>query len=369
MADKDLNQGQGQGLQQADIDASRDEYEAAFNELAAEDEAGAQRQAEMAEDRFPEEEQTKPEPAPATDSQVKDDGAPATTEGEVKSETKDKAADAGAAAESKESGTAGEYKPPTKEEYEKLQQRMKSWEGRLSAADRRANELAQKLAQVEGQRQAEAQSKGISKEEQKKKTEEIFKRYAGAYGEEDAKAIMDLASAVAEELIEQRVNQALKPIQETQQQQTKIHHEQAVQTHYQRIAQAHPDYQDFVAGADGTRSEKLNDLIAYIDEQPPYIAAGMWEVVRSGGKLGTPENVNALLTQYKKARGIIQDGGNGQKQQETKPDISEKTRQAAEAAAAVPSKRRGQLPTQMPSENASAEEWFEYYERQEAGAR
>lgn len=240
--------------------------------------------------------------------------------------------------------SGGQQKPP-EDDIEKIKARMKSWEGRLSASDKRANELAmeneslkQQLAGIEANRQAREASSGRTDGEQQQLADDVYQNLVNSYGEDFARDVVSIA--------ERKVQEALRPLQETQKKQEEAYRQNAAQSFFSEVGKEHPDFKELVLSG---------DVITWINEQPEYIAVGMRQVYQ-GGPMATVENTNNLLADYKRSRNLSQSKDNSQ------ASHKQAARQSAQAAAAIPSRRRGAPPAAAPSED-DFDGWFNVHAR------
>lgn len=222
-------------------------------------------------------------------------------------------------------------------QLERAEQRMKSWEGRLSKLARENEELKRQLNQ--GQQAAPQQrdtaggdagtqetgnssgSGPASSDTNSQADDDLRTRIREEYGDEIAQYVDERARQIAQEATQQ-VDQRIAPLEQARQ-------EVEAQQHWQAIQQAHPDV-DQIA-----QSQDLHD---WIESQPSYVADAARQVVQAG----TAQQVVELLDRYKAER--------QQGQQQQKPDASK--------ARAVPSRSSGP-PKAKPTQDFDAA-WDEF---------
>lgn len=246
-----------------------------------------------------------------------------------------------------------------KTELEKMQARLDSTAGRLSASDRERNELKLQLQEANERLQAFEETQKAHGEQSPhipagadttpqpgESKGEYLERMKETYGEDFANDLM----AVIQAEIQAGITRAVTPLQaqtaeayQTSQTVLQSQQERDIRNYFGEIGKAHPDYQNLVDGG---------DVLTWINEQPPYVAAGMMAVY-NGGELATSKNVIDLLNQYKEARGLTKPKPN-----ENPPAPKDAT--SAAAAAAVPSRGRSTPPQARPGED-DFDGWFNHF--------
>ena len=333
MADEELTKEKEQEQQTGDGEAAvSDDFEAAFNEFAGSD---------SEEDR----------------SQPGDFHVPE-TEQKQESESKEAKPEEGAApAVEQDSQKANEGKVADDDENdpEKLKARMKSWDGRLKASMQREKDLAkenealkQQIAQREAGQQARDQAEGQTETQQKKSMEERYNVWVEAYGEDYAKELFGLAEEIKKDL-RSEFQESLKPVQTQQQQIAQSQQKSAAESHFAALREHHSDFEELITSG---------KVLEWIDEQPEYLKVGMLKAYHNEDGLGSVENQAKLLTSFKEARGLIQPSN-----KEPPSDPKASVRKAAEAAGAVPSRRRATPPQARPSDD-DFEGNFNYFAKQ-----
>jgi hypothetical protein len=159
--------------------------------------------------------------------------------------------------------------------YEKEIQRNKSWEGRISAAERRAAELQAKLQQTNVAPPVQASAPVVDL------SDPLIKGFVEEMGEDFIKPL--------DAYIKRQINAAIQPIVEKvpviEQSVTTIG-EDRVKDHYDQIFEAHNDVEEIV---------KSGALNAYIDSLP-YSEAVTRKKIIDGG---STKQVISLLNEYK----------------------------------------------------------------------
>lgn len=171
--------------------------------------------------------------------------------------------------------------------WEKDHQRMKSWEGRLSAeAQRRkaAEEELERLQAQMAQQQAAPDAdpgKQDTGDEGAGSNHAVSDEFREEYGDEIADFVEQRARELAKQEAEQLIAERLAPMEQ-------MREEMERKAHFDAIAAEHPDYQEI---ADS------EEFAAWIKGQPEYIQPAMVQVIQNG----TPEQINELLSSYKQA--------------------------------------------------------------------
>lgn len=239
--------------------------------------------------------------------------------------------ESGEVADEQEGEQEGEGEEPDpaelKRRLEEAEQKMKSWDGRLSKEARERNrlerenqELRQRLQQGatapgtdSGQAASgdAAQGPGGVSPEQDTDTEsdEELQRFREEFGDDLATFVEKRARQIAAEQAQQAqssLEQRLTPLEQAQREAADLQHQQT-------ILAEHPDASEIAAS---------DEFMGWIDSQPDYLQPAMRQVVQNG----SAAQVNQLLSQYKTAN-------------PAKPAPSnERQRQKAQNARAVPSR-------------------------------
>lgn len=203
---------------------------------------------------------------------------------------------------SDEGDDTGEADEPAKlrRELERAEQRMKSWEGRLSKLARENEELKRRLQGGDTSQQAAPQqqrdtaegdagtretgtSSGSGPAQSQSDTnsqadDELRERIREEFGDEIAQYVDERARQIAEQQVRQ-VDQRIAPLEQARQ-------EVEAQQHWQTIQQAHPDVEEIA---------QSSELEEWINSQPSYVADAARQVVQAG----TAQQVVELLDRFK----------------------------------------------------------------------
>lgn len=184
--------------------------------------------------------------------------------------------------------------------YEQEQQRVRSWDGRLSAKDREIRALQEELERIKQSAQKNETADDGEEDESVKAFLEEFPELAAPIQKMIEKVAKKHGKSVAEE-ITSKVEGRLAPIAQTVQETT-------VQKHLSTIRATHEDFEQIV---------QSGDLQEWIKSQPRYMQPALQEVYERG----YAEDVVDLLSQYKQARGITS-GSSGSTSQVTQPNTN-----------------------------------------------
>jgi len=169
--------------------------------------------------------------------------------------------DDGQASDGEEENPESSDETDYKDLYEKEKQRTSSWEGRIRAANKRAEEAEAKLAEaLKAKGETPTLPDGASEED----LEAFFKEYPDL--ESPFRA---LARKEAEALVDERL-QKITPKIESIEQRSQADDTKA---HFDAIAEKHPDFSEIV------ESGKLE---AWINAQPAFLREGLQRVAQSG---------------------------------------------------------------------------------------
>lgn len=168
----------------------------------------------------------------------------------------------------------------------KIQAQLSSMSGRLSASDKRANDLERQASelQAENERLKKAQARRVVADEDDSPDfddDQQDSQHRGSALDELEEDFPEIAAAIRE--ASSRSDPRLDDFSKWQQ-------EQSMQKHLGEIAQAHPDFQEVA---------QSNELDQWINQQPSFLRDGYQQVRASG----TSDQVIEMLNQYK--------GGNG----------------------------------------------------------
>jgi len=198
--------------------------------------------------------------------------------------------------------------------YEKEAQRTKSWEGRIKAANKRAEEAERKAKELEaGKSVAE---KAVSAPAQAAEDEDL-KNFFADYPELEKpfnKLVTLKGEAIARKIVQeeiQKIAPQITAIKVTQESEIERQHFSAIET-------AHPDYKGIV---------ERGELDSWIQTQPSFIRNAMIAVTQKG----STEEVIELFDNFKKSN---------HKKNPTPPSSQNPKSKKAEDLAAVPASRR-----------------------------
>ena len=158
-------------------------------------------------------------------------------------------------------------------------QRTSSWEGRIKAANKRADEAEAGA----GQNIADKGKKALPNTDDDLILEEFVEEFPSL-----EKPMKLLATKIAREMVDeqmQKINPALTQVQETVE-------SNAVNEHLGKITQAHSDWRQI---------HKSGALSTWISKQPNFMQAGLNQVVQEG----SAEDIIELFTTYKKSIGQL----------------------------------------------------------------
>ena len=181
-----------------------------------------------------------------------------------------------------------------KEKYEAELHRNKSWKGRITAANKRADEATVRLKELEAEVvKLQALVDTLSKQSTKVPFPEEGNSPVAPMGDDpELEQFMadfpDIAPPV-QKLIDNKVKQLVAEFKD--QQAERMAQEELVRAHFNKIRQAHPDLDELVAGT------HVQD---WIEAQPVYLQAGLKEVLDRG----TADQVIDLLNAFKSDTGV-----------------------------------------------------------------
>ncbi len=241
-----------------------------------------------------------------------------------------------------------------KARFEQLEQKTKSWEGRLSAVARENEQLKQELADAKTGKPGGGES-GDDAGQQAGDSEamdaanaalsEFFEEYP------DLKAPLQQLVSQAVSQAEQRVEEKFKPMFSQVEAEAQRTEQERAEAHEKAVLEAHPDVYEVSSSP---------DLEAWIGELPPY----RQNIAKAVMEDGDTQDVIELLNDYKTARGIKTQQRSG------KPDtkdndgdskaeaIRQRRKQQADDAQVVKS-GRAHVPRGQPSEDDFDGAWDE----------
>lgn len=202
--------------------------------------------------------------------------------------------------------------------YEKEKQRTSSWEGRITAANKRAEEAEKRAKELEGSAGAQEETPPQKQEEADDADPEL-KEFFAEFPELEkpfTKLVEQRGAAIAQKIVQAEIEK-IKPTLDTVSTNQQAEAERA---HFAAIDAAHPDWRDSVQNG---------DLEKWIHEQPSIIRDRLTEVTQKG----SASEVIELFDQFKKSSG-------SNPPQQSPQERSSK----AAAAAAVPASSAGPPP-------------------------
>jgi hypothetical protein len=161
-------------------------------------------------------------------------------------------------------------------------QRNSSWEGRIRAANKRADDAESQLNDKPG-----AVDKGASTPQGDDEDDTVLSEFIEEFPSLE-KPIKLMATKIARDLVEKKmgdIKPTLDSVQDTAEQ-------TAVDTHLGKITDAHPDWR---------KIHKSGVLTTWIEQQPKFMQPGLKTVLDKG----SAEDIIELFTTYKKSSGQI----------------------------------------------------------------
>lgn len=184
------------------------------------------------------------------------------------------------------------------EENARLIQKMKSWEGRITAANKRADEAE---ARIQGQAKStnsdgstlpDGDSAGADE------AQSIINEFVQEFPDLE-KPINTLIDKKVKERVDRIVEEKIKPVQTTVESITATVSDRETKEHLGKITAAHPDWEKIY---------KTGALKTWIDLQPSFIQNALNEIVKSG----STEEIIELFDQYKKSTGRVKPSQNAE---------------------------------------------------------
>lgn len=269
-----------------------DEFDKAFDEAVAEDDPGDTAD-EDGSDKDGDADSDKDKDQTTDDDDASDEDGSSKSifkkppEGEDQDKDKDKDADAD------DDSTQVDWEAKFKEqedENKKLTQKMKSWEGRITAANRRAEEAESKLQEAE-EKSTQEKSKAKKKADSLPDgdDDEVLKEFIEEFPSLE-RPIKALAMRMAKQVVESELKE-LKPKFEKIDDLEKTIEEDETAEHFRLIEEAHDDYKEIM------KSGKLEE---WIEAQPSFVKAGLEKVVQEG----TAKEVIEMFDTYKESMGL-----------------------------------------------------------------
>jgi hypothetical protein len=172
-----------------------------------------------------------------------------------------------------------------KTEQEAQAQKMRSWEGRLKAADKRAVEAEQKLKDAKTTGQSKDSDKNASLEEDDAELGKFFKEYPDLEG-----PMKKVAEKLATKIFNEKIGDKIETLETNQATAQETAQEDLDRVHMEKINAAHPDWEKiFDSGA----------LKTWIGRQPGYLQPRLTEII----KKGSAQEVIDMFDSYKRASG------------------------------------------------------------------
>jgi hypothetical protein len=204
-------------------------------------------------------------------------------------------------------------------ENAKLMQKMSSWEGRIRAANKKADEAEQKLKQAKGKGQGDSDEDASPDGNDDPELSEFFDEFPDL-----EKPIKKVAEKIAGKIIDDKlgtVTQSMQTVQDTLA-------EDASQKHITAINKAHPDWkQIYESGA----------LESWIKRQPSFLQPRLYDIIESG----SAEEVVEMFDSYKKAAGKRKSSINQSSSSSSKRKKKAQAMEAVPASSAGPRKPKG----------------------------
>lgn len=149
------------------------------------------------------------------------------------------------------------------------EQKMKSWEGRITAANNRAKEAEERLAEL--QQSPAKQDPDAGDTDEDLELAEFIEEFPALEG-----PIKTMVKKLAQEIVDKTVGNVQEKI-ETVDKRTKeivaTTEEQTIKAHLDAISQAHPDWEEW---------RDSGKIIKWIESQPSFIQPGLNKVYREG---------------------------------------------------------------------------------------
>jgi hypothetical protein len=172
---------------------------------------------------------------------------------------------------------------------EEMNQKMKSWDGRIKAAENRAAAAEQKLKDAEAKGKDKKVASDISPDEDDAELGKFFKEYPDLEG-----PIKKVAERMATKIFNDKIGNKLETLETNQASAQVTADKKADSDHMATINAAHSDW------------EKIYDsgaLHTWIERQPGYLQPRLTDIL----KTGSADEVIGLFTSYKKAAGKSKD--------------------------------------------------------------
>ncbi len=252
-------------------------------------------------------------------------------------------------------GAKTKEEDPKEAELRALQQKVASWEGRLSASDRQRNELAQENARLKAELEAARKGgDGTANSDAGKGQPPDGKGGQGAKGSESEEGEQDAIKALASEYgDDEPVVRALTAIEKKlaareaadRRRVEEAERQAALERQLAPIREAHPDVDSYTAETQpgNVWSSPLGQWLASLGDTPEG-RYNRYVYLNEGGQAAID-----LLGRYKEAKGITPGGNNG---------AGTKKRDRSQEAEVVDS-RGGVIPRSKPDMNDFEGAWSE----------
>jgi hypothetical protein len=195
---------------------------------------------------------------------------------------------------------------------------MKSWEGRLKAADKRAVEAEQRAKEAEAKGQGK-DSDNASPDVDDAELAKFFKEYPDLEG-----PISKVAEKMATKIFDDKVGNKIETLETSQAAAQETAEQEADRIHMEKINAAHPDWETiYNSGA----------IKTWISKQPGYLQPRLNEIIKSG----SAREVIDMFDSYKRAAGK----GNETKTNSTEAELKKKEK--AKALEVVPASTGGPI--------------------------
>ena len=199
-------------------------------------------------------------------------------------------------------------------ENKSLEHRMKSWEGRITAANKRAEQAEEKLKKAQEEQQAKAVDSLPDGEE-----DAVVKEFLEEFPTLE-KPLKTMVKQAAEKLLQEKLSH-LDQIETRVEKVEKTQVDSDTQAHAQKILDAHPDWHQIYDSG---------DLDEWIKEQPPLLQRTLNQVIQDG----STEDVINMFDQYKAANKTSEE-------KNTNSNSGRSKSKRAAAMEAVPAKTSG----------------------------
>lgn len=312
------------------VPTPEEEFEASWKE---------EEKLEAAEEKDPGESESPEKPS----EKAEDEGEPEAKEGTGQPQPED-AGEAASEVEEKPPVT-----PPVDREAQALQN-QRSLLGRITAQERGLEKMRQNYRGTHGRLPTdETPEQKLARADREKQIKEVDTKLP-----EVRAAIDDAVSKATERILGTVQEDAAVQLEEL-----------TDKLHFESIATAHPDFEDYLEPQEGeVESEKYSALKLWITGQPYGVGTALMKVFNQG----YPDEVSMMLSAFKEDQEAVQKGQGNQVATKTASSLRDAQAQAAEA---VPASNSGfQKGNQLPDADNFTEAynyWAEEEKREEAG--